>query len=135
MCFGPSCDITSGKCSSPRANAWSYSQLCKNDNVCHRTIEGTSGICLRNTATKERKCKCGAGRAGAKCEKYDQVQRDREVEENSMLFGTALVVITMFVVLAMVAISRWRYKDKKVCIFSKRVGAINYENYKKFWEN
>jgi len=109
--------------------------LCKNDNVCHRTIEGTSGICLRNTATKERKCKCGAGRAGAKCEKYDQVQRDREVEENSMLFGTALVVITMFVVLAMVAISRWRYKDKKVCIFSKRVGAINYENYKKFWEN
>ena len=118
-CFGPQCDITTGKCSSPRVT--SYSQLCKKDSVCHRNIEGTSGICLRNTATKEKKCKCGAGRAGAKCEKYNQVQRDREVGENSMLFGTALVIIAMFVVLAMVAVSRWCYKDKKVRNEIKRV--------------
>jgi hypothetical protein len=90
--------------------------LCKKDNVCHRNIEGTSGICLRNTVTKEKKCECGAGRGGEKCEKYLQVQRDREVEEKSMLFGTALVVVTMFVVLAMVALSRWCYKDKKASL-------------------
>jgi hypothetical protein len=120
-CIGPECDITSGKCSSRVTRThenWSFSQLCKKDNVCHRNIEGTSGICLRNTVTKEKKCECGAGRGGAKCEKYLQVQRDREVEEKSMLFGTALVVVTMFVVLAIVALSRWCYKDKKVSLFS-----------------
>ena len=37
-----------------------------------------------------------------------------------MLFGTALVVVTMFVVLAMVALSRWCYKDKKVSLFSDK---------------
>ena len=89
-------------------------QLCKKDNVCTRNIEGTSGICLRDPMTKEKKCHCGEGRAGAKCEKYDQVQRDREVKENSMLFGVSLLIITMFVISAMVAVTRWCYIDRKV---------------------